>query len=392
MKSPSGKRAASERTTRKVEIRAGQTRSSGVSTSSGHEPGERERRAAARRARSRRTARARPTRAARVLRRPPSARLRREADDRRPDAEVEHREVDRDRADERPDAELDVADLVQHDRRDDEPRDDRGRVDRVDAERVAAEEPHQAADVGDDVEVRGQRAGRRGRAASGTRRSSARAGAVQEPDRAAALRRGVRAQRDLDVRAEQHREAVDAVPPPRDDLDRRPLRVVLEQPPQAGVRPAPVGPAARGGRPARRASRRARGRRVRSRGAARALPAPGRRSARAPACRGRGRTSRPRRAAPRPARRGPRPGCSTDVDAHVLARALGEEGVVRLRPAADVEDAVASPCRRTPASSSHAASGARTSPGRGAQPRPSPLLAGPVATAHVGTTYPLDRR
>ncbi len=110
----------------------------------------------------------------------PAVRLGREAHDRRPDAEVEHREVDRHGADDRPDAERRLADRVDDDRRDDEPGDDRGRVDRVDAERVPPQEAHYS--DGDDVEVRDQRS--RNRAAqSGAPGVERGAGGVQEPDR-----------------------------------------------------------------------------------------------------------------------------------------------------------------------------------------------------------------
>jgi hypothetical protein len=75
----------------------------------------------------------------------PSARLCGEADDGRPEPEVEQREVDGDRADERPDPEGLVPERVQRDRRDDEAGDDRGAVDGVDSEGVPPKEPHAGA-------------------------------------------------------------------------------------------------------------------------------------------------------------------------------------------------------------------------------------------------------
>ena len=62
----------------------------------------------------------------------------READDRGADPEVQHHQVERDRADERPDPERLGADLVQHDRRDDQAREDRCAVHGVDPERIAS--------------------------------------------------------------------------------------------------------------------------------------------------------------------------------------------------------------------------------------------------------------
>ena len=127
LKSPSGKRAAIETTTRKVEIRAGQTRSSGASTRSGTSQASTSPTGSvtsADHAVERETQRRDRVR---VLGRLPAARGRGEADDGGADAEVEDGEVDRDGADERPDPEGVVPDRVEHDRRDDEARDDRRR-------------------------------------------------------------------------------------------------------------------------------------------------------------------------------------------------------------------------------------------------------------------------
>ncbi len=129
LKRPSGKRAAIERTRSSVEMRAGQTRSSGVAISSGTSQASPTPSGRVTSADQRVERQAGRGDGVRVLGRLPSARLRGEADDRWTDAEIEHGQVDRDRADERPDAERLVSDRVERDRRDDEARDDRRRVD-----------------------------------------------------------------------------------------------------------------------------------------------------------------------------------------------------------------------------------------------------------------------
>ena len=109
------------------------------------------------------------------------------------------------------------------------------RVDRVDAERVPAQQAHS-----DDRATTwkfGISDPGTGRAASRDRASSAEPDAVEQPDRRPREHRAP--QRDLDVRAEQHRE--------RRRRSRRQARPTatttrrsLEQPPQPLVRPAPV--------------------------------------------------------------------------------------------------------------------------------------------------------
>ena len=142
----------------------------------------------------------------RVLGRPPAARFRREADDRGADAEIEHGQVDRDRADERPDAERLVSERVERDRGDEEPGDDRRRVDGVGPEDVSPEEPHQAPTVATTWKFAVSEPGR-GSRRSATRRSRASAARLNSQTGPPASRGTTcAAERDLGVHPEQHRE------------------------------------------------------------------------------------------------------------------------------------------------------------------------------------------
>ena len=188
-------------------------------------------------------------------------------------------------------------------------------------------------------------------------------------------------ERDLGVGAEQHRETRRGTRAGATSTDCQ-LGVARRRAAQPCVCPAPIVLAARGGRPATPcvdASTRPPG-------------AVTRRSSRT-ACAGSSQCSstcvqrtRSKLAsstgAPRPTREFG-DGVLDDVDPDVLARTLGEKGVVRLRAAADVEDAVALAGLER-CSSSQAASGARTAQVGERQWRPPPLLAGPVVTAHEG--------
>ena len=194
----------------------------------------------------------------------------------------------------------------------------------------------------DDVEVRRQRAGprlaqQRGPAVERRRRrgSAARPGPARAGE---AERGGTRSPRTRRASIARHA----AVPPRRLDVDRPPLGVRLEQPSQARVRPAPVVLRARGGShcdAVRRGEHAPAGRRD--------APELSHRLRRVVAVLEHLRAEdevearRPRPGAPRRAPRAPRPGSSTTSTPTYSARPLGEEGVVRLRAAADVEHAVA---------------------------------------------------
>ena len=224
-----------------------------------------------------------------VLGRPPATGLGHEADDRRADAEIEQRHVDRDAADELPHPELARADRMQGDRRDDQPRDDGSSVDGVEPERVPAEEPHQTSAMTWKFGINDPGTGWRRLELRASSADPARLSSETGPRASTAA-----AQRDLDIDAEQHRERRRGARPWLDP-QRRPALVLL----QGSARTAVAAPRAssassrpaRGGRPAPRASTRGRAHPGRSRGAAHAPPGPGRRSARAPACRGRRRMS-----------------------------------------------------------------------------------------------------
>ena len=181
-----------------------------------------------------------------------------------------------------------------------------GRGDRGGLRRGAA----LAADGGDDVEVRRQRAGpqlaeERRAAVERSRRP------VQQPDRparqATAHAHGGRQARCRRRSASPGRLRCRRTARPRAGSTRRSSRTAAAAPRASSASSQP----ARGGTTGRRAWMRAPARRGPSRGGAHGRPAPGRHNARAPGCRAPGRRSRPRPGATRPSPRSSAAGLST---------------------------------------------------------------------------------